>query len=517
MAEEPSRKRIAKNAVMLTLRLILSTAISLYTSRIVLEVLGESDFGIYGLVGGVVAVMSILNTSMAGATSRFITYEMGKGNTRNLRKIFATTFWIHAAIAGIVFLGAETIGLWFVNSKLNIPEESMYAANWVYQFSIISTMLSITQVPYTSCIMAHEKMGVYAYIELLNTVLRLVIVYFLVITPGDKLIIYGLLQMGVSLLLLEISRVYCIRKFTEARIGQRPDFKLARPMFAFTGWNLLITACVSGRHQGIAFITNIFFGVLLNTACFLASTVSGVVGGLFSNVTVAFRPQIVKQYAAGNIGLSQELVEHCFIFSSMVCGIAFIPIYLDIGFVLSVWLVKVPDYVGIFIILSVLAMFVDLFNHAISGLIQATGHIRTQSLCTGFIYLLQLPVIWVLFRIFHNPTISYIVSIVIMGIVVGFNLIVLKRLIPEMRMRAMTFRILRCSIAFALSTAIVVGVIRILGLREGWLSLFSSGILGCIAIVATYSLLVFDKSTRVVFRQKLRNICSYFIPGKSQS
>ena len=212
-----NNKRIAKNTIMLYIRMFISMLVGLYTSRVVLATLGVEDYGIYGVVGGVVGMMGFLNASMSGATSRFLTFELGRGDKERLAKTFSSALIVHIAIAIIVFILAETVGLWFLCNKLNIPEGRMEAAHWVYQFSILATMLSITQVPYNATIIAHEKMDVYAYMEILNVTLKLLIVYLLTIGDFDKLKLYAVLTFAVSLIIMMIYRIYCLRHFKESR------------------------------------------------------------------------------------------------------------------------------------------------------------------------------------------------------------------------------------------------------------------------------------------------------------
>ena len=259
-----NNKRIAKNTIMLYIRMFISMLVGLYTSRVVLATLGVEDYGIYGVVGGVVAMMGFLNASMSGATSRFLTFELGRGDKDRLAKTFSSALIVHIAIAIIVFILAETVGLWFLCNKLNIPEGRMEAAHWVYQFSILATMLSITQVPYNATIIAHEKMDVYAYMEILNVSLKLLIVYLLCIGNFDKLILYASLMLAVSILIMMVYRIYAIRQFPEAHFHWIWDKTYLRPLLSFSGWDLYGNACVIARQQGTNFLINIFYGVVFN-------------------------------------------------------------------------------------------------------------------------------------------------------------------------------------------------------------------------------------------------------------
>ena len=269
-----NNKRIAKNTIMLYIRMFISMVVGLYTSRVVLATLGVEDYGIYGVVGGVGAMMGFLNASMSGATSRFLTFELGRGDKDRLAKTFSSALIVHIAIAIIVFILAETVGLWFLCNKLNIPEGRMEAAHWVYQFSILATMLSITQVPYNATIIAHEKMDVYAYMEILNVTLKLLIVYLLTIGDFDKLKLYAVLTFAVSLIIMMIYRIYCLRHFKESRFHWVWDKTYLTPLLSFSGWNLYGNFGGIAGNQANNFVINSFFGVVMNAAASVAFTVS---------------------------------------------------------------------------------------------------------------------------------------------------------------------------------------------------------------------------------------------------
>ena len=241
-------------------------AVTLYTSRVVLQVLGVEDFGIYNVVGGIVAIFSFLNASMSGATTRFLMYDMGENNKDKLRITFNSALLIHIAIALLIILIAETVGLWFLKTQLVIPADRMNAAVWVYQFSILSTVVSVTQVPYNACIIAHEKMDVYAYVEILNVILKLLIVFLLVAGDFDKLIFYALLIFLVSTIIACIYRLYCVRHFDESKLLYQLHFENVKPMLSFSGWDLYGNMSTVARTQGINMLLNMFFGPLLNAA-----------------------------------------------------------------------------------------------------------------------------------------------------------------------------------------------------------------------------------------------------------
>ena len=301
MNQTSNNKRIAKNTMMLYIRMLLSVVVSLYTSRVVLEVLGVEDYGIYGVVGGVVAMFSFLNASMAGATSRFLTFEMGKGDAQRLRDTFSSALIIHIGIALVVFVLAETVGLWFLNNKLVIPEARMEAAHWVYQLSILGMAVSVTQVPYNAAIIAHERMEVYAYMELVNVLLKLGIVFLLKIDYFDRLVFYALLVLIVNVLVALTYRVYCVKHYEETQFSLTWDKGILKSMFGFSAWELLGHFGYTFRTQGVNVVLNMFFGVAINAVTNIATTVQNTMLAFSNNVLVAIKPQIIKRYALGKL------------------------------------------------------------------------------------------------------------------------------------------------------------------------------------------------------------------------
>ena len=288
-----NNKRIAKNTAFLYLRMFISMAVSLYTSRIVLQTLGVEDFGVYNVVGGVVAMFSFINATMSTATSRFLTFEIGKGNQQRLNDTFNASFWVHVIIAIIVVVLCETIGIWFITNKMVIPEGREFATQVVFQLSIIAAVISITQVPYNATIIAHEKMNIYAYIELVNVFLKLGIVYFLMISSFDKLILYAVMTLLVNACVMMFYRYYGKRKFKECKISRKLQWDIIKPMLNFSCWDLYGNLSVTARTQGVAMLLNVFFGPIMNAAEAISTQVQTAVIAFASNVNTAVRPQIV--------------------------------------------------------------------------------------------------------------------------------------------------------------------------------------------------------------------------------
>lgn len=433
MNDNTSNKRIAKNTLYLYLRMFISLALSLVTGRVVLQTLGVEDYGINAVVGGVIGMFGVIQVCMIGATSRFITYEMGRGDERRLKDTFSTTLTLHIIIALVLFVILETIGLWMVNYKLVIPEGRMFAANCIYQFSIVSLMFGVTQTPYSSAIVAHEKMDVYAYFDILNTVLKLVIIYLLLIGNMDKLILYGLLTFCVSTLIMVLNRVYCLRHFPETHYHFIWDKSLIKPIFAFSGWDILGNVAVMARGEGITILINLFFGTALNAAAGIANTVTGAVGGFSANIIMAIKPQIIKRYADGEYEAMVKLAHEGTVLSFILMTLLTIPLISEIHFVLNLWLGIVPDYACVFTNLVLLFSIIGCFASVVMDIVHATGRIKKTSLTNGTIYILVLPVTYVAYRLGAPAWIPFAYNAFALFIGTMCNIYYMTTYIPQLK------------------------------------------------------------------------------------
>lgn len=407
---ESNNKRVAKNTLFLYFRMILIMLVTLYTSRVVLAQLGIKDYGIYNVVGGVVTMFAFLNNCMTTSTQRFLTFELGKGNMRKLKDVFAASLNIHIGIGVAIVILAETIGLWFVNYKLVIPADRLAAANWVFQFAILTFLVNIIQVPYNAVLIAHEKMSVYAYISIVEAFLKLGIVYLLSISPFDKLIVYGILIFAVQLLIRCIYQVYCHRHYEESRFRLFWDKELYQQMSGFAGWNLFGSLAWMLRDQGLNIVLNLFFGPVINAARGVAAQVSSAVMNFISNFQVALNPQITKNYANGKIEEMEKLTYLGIKFSYIILFFLAFPLSLNINYVLHLWLVEVPDYTALFIILIMIDSLVgNLFGVPLMTSLSATGKIRNYQIVVSFIILLIVPVGYIALRLGGDaPSVFYI-------------------------------------------------------------------------------------------------------------
>lgn len=408
-------KRIAKNTLMLYGRMLFSMVVSLYTSRVVLNTLGVVDYGIYGVVGGFVAMFSLISSSLSSAVSRFLTFELGRGDQDRLAKAFSTSLLIHIVLAIVIFIVAETIGVWFVNNKMTIPADRMYAANWVFQASIVSFMFGLFSVPYNASIVSHEKMSAFAYIGILDTTLKLFIVLFVAYVPWhfDKLIVYSMLLVAVGICLQCIYIGYCRRRFDECRLRISFDKEFWKEISSFAGWNFI--GCTAGmlKDQGVNVLLNLFNGPVLNAARGIAVSVNGAVAGFAGNFMTALNPQITKSFAAGDHRYAHYLVERGSRFSFYILMFFAIPMLLEADYVLTIWLKQYPEHSLNFVRLVLILSMIDILSNTLITLQNATGNIRNYQLVVGSILLWNFPISFICLKFGLEPESTYIVAIAV--------------------------------------------------------------------------------------------------------
>lgn len=424
-----SNTRIAKNTLILYLRMIFILCVGLYTSRIVLNTLGVEDYGIYNVVGGFVAFFSFLNGAMATATQRFITYELAQGNEERQISTFSTSVIIHFTIALLIVIAAETVGLWFVCNKLVIPEERFLAAIWVYQFSISTMFVSIVSIPYNATIIAHEKMSAFAYISILDTVLKLVIVLLLTIVTFDKLVFYAALLFGISLLDRLIYGIYCKRHFAETRIKLIFDKKLFQEMTNIAGWSLFGNIAGVFYTQGLNVLLNMFFGPVVNSARAIAVTIQGVVTGFVSNFQMALNPQITKSYAVGDLHRMHSLIFASSKFSFFLLLFIALPIMIETRTILTLWLKIVPDHTVWFVRLMLCILLIDTLSNPLMISAQAVGRVKIYQSVVGGLLLLILPIAYVALRLGGNPETVFIVHMVVAVLALICRVIIVGRMV----------------------------------------------------------------------------------------
>ncbi len=403
-------KKITKNTLMLYFRMFFSMFVTLYTSRVILDVLGVEDFGIYNVVGGIVVLFGFLNNAMAASTQRFLTFELSTGNINSLQKVFGVSLSIHFFIAIIILILAETIGLWMLNTKLVIPPARIIAANWVYQFSVFSFIFTVLTIPYYASIISHEKMNIYAFFGIIEVVLKLIIV-FLLPFGNDKLIFYAFLIFIITILIRSFYILYCRRHFPESHVFFMWDKVLFKKMGSFANWNLLGVFAGIGYTQGVNILLNINFGPIINAARGIAFQVQSAVNSFVTNFQTALNPPIIRAYATNEKSMLYNLVFYSAKFSFFLLFIISLPIILNTEIVLGIWLKNIPDYAVIFTRLVLFDILVASLSGSMQILVQATGNIKKYQIIVSGILLLNLPVSFVVLRLGFLPQSTFIISI----------------------------------------------------------------------------------------------------------
>lgn len=409
MSRNADNQRIAKNTLLLYFRMLFTMAVSLYTSRVVLNALGVEDFGIYNVVGGIVVMLSFLNGAMAGATQRFLNIELGRKDEKQLKKVFSTSLIIHIGVSIVVLLLAETIGLWFLNTCMNISENRMHAANWVYQYSVAAFIVSVISVPYNATIIAHEKMSAFAYISILEAVLKLLIVYLLYISMWDKLIVYSSLLVCVAIIIRMIYGVYCSRCFVETRYQLVYDRGLIKNMTSFAGWGFFTNAAYMFNTQGINILINMFFGVGVNAACGITMQVEAALMKFVNDFTTALNPQITKSYATKDFDTMNKLVIRGAKFSYFLLFILSLPILVETDYILGLWLEEVPEHTVAFVRLAIIGTMIERLGYTGYTACMATGTIRRYVLWVTSVGCLVFPITWLTFKLCAPVETAYLV------------------------------------------------------------------------------------------------------------
>ena len=424
-----NNKRIAKNTLMLYFRMLFTMAVSLFTSRVVLNTLGVEDYGIYNVVGGVVSMFSIISGSLSAAISRFITVELAKGDADKLRKTFSASVTIQLLLSLIIVVLIESIGVWFLNAKMVIPAERMDAANWVLQFSIVTFVINLISVPYNATIIAHEKMSAFAYISILEVVCKLVIVYLLKISPIDRLVFYAILMCAVSVIIRLVYGYYCNRHFAECKFSFRFDKDLLKRMFSFAGWNFIGASSAVLRDQGGNIIINLFGGPAVNAARGIAMQVNQTIVGFSNNFMTALNPQITKSYASGEQDYMMKLIFRGARFSFYMLLFLSLPVLANTHYILSLWLGMVPDHSVLFVRLALIFAMSESISSPLVTAMLATGKIRNYQIVVGVLQMLNLPISYVLLRIGCIPETVMMVAIGLSQCCLAARLVMLRTMI----------------------------------------------------------------------------------------
>lgn len=424
-----NNKRIAKNTLLLYFRMLLMMFVTLFTSRVVLDKLGVTDYGIYNVVGGVVAMLGFLNSSMSNAVQRYLSFEIGKNNEAGVNRIFNVSLFAHVGIAVFVFVVMEIVGVWYLNTHMNIPAERMDAANWVLQCSIFTTLFTIVQVPYNAIIISKEQMGIYAYISILEVVLKLLVVYMLAIGNFDKLKLYSVLIMVVTIGIVMIYRFYCTRKYKEAKFKFIKDWNLLKQIVGFASWNMLGELAWVFTGQGVNIILNSFFGPVVNAARGLAEQVNGAVNRFVANFQTAVNPQLIKNYASDQLGEMKTLLFRSTRFSYYLLLALSLPIILKMDFILHLWLKEVPDYTTGFCQLVLVSSLVSTLSNLLAQVARAYGKIRNYQIIVSIFLFLNFPLSYIVLKFGGSPLSTMFINIGINAMLLFVRLRLTNRMI----------------------------------------------------------------------------------------
>lgn len=499
-----NNRLIAKNTLLLYIRMIFIMIVSLYTSRVVLNALGIEDFGIYNVVGGVVAMFSMLSGSLSAAITRFLTYELGKGNKDGLNKIFSASVSIQLGLTILIIILAETLGLWFLNNKMNIAINRIVAANWTYQFSILTFAINLISIPYNASIIAHERMSVFAYISILEGIGRLSIAFLILISPIDKLIFYSILMCVLALIVRLAYGVYCKRNFCECFYSFSFEKGILKRMFSFAGWNFIGATSAVLRDQGGNVIINLFCGPTVNAARGIAFQVNNAVSGFVTNFMTALNPQITKSYAAGDKGYMMTLIFQGARLSFYMLLLISIPVLVNTHYILMLWLKIVPNHTVLFVqLVLIFAMSESISNPLITAML-ATGKIRNYQIVVGGLQMINLPISYILLRIGLFPEIVIVVAIIISQCCLVARLVMLRGLIGLSVRKYVKNVYINVFIVTILSFIVPFGMVKWLG--HNFVGFISSCFISLICTSVIIYYIGCNKTEKQFVKNKIANI-----------
>ena len=406
--------------------MIVMMIISFYTSRVMLNALGVEDYGINNVVGGLVAMFSLISGSLSNSVSRFITYGLGKGDFTELKKIFATSINIHIILAIIVVIAIETIGVWFLNNRMVIPADRLYAANWVLQCSVVTFAIGLLSVPYNAAIISHEKMSAFAYMTIFDAVAKLAITFGIKYYDGDKLILFAILNIIPIVISQIIYWQYCKHNFEECTYEFKWDKKITKEIGGFATWNFIGSTAAIMKNQGVNIVINLFTGPTVNAARGIAMQVNDIISRFIQNFTTAINPQIIKDYAAGNLERMHKLIFTGTRFSYFLFMFLSIPIFFEIESILYVWLGQVPEHTVLFSRLVLTLTLCEIISQMLITAQNATGNIRNYQIVVGGILLMNFPVSYLLLYLGFAPESTLVVAIIISQICLATRLYFLR-------------------------------------------------------------------------------------------
>lgn len=499
-----SNNRIAKNTILLYIRMIAIMFVSIFTSRIILEALGVEEYGIYNVVGGFIGMFALFRAGFVTTTQRFITYDLGRGNIKELNSTYNTCTIIFIGVSLIILLLAESLGIWFLHNKLVIPPEKMDAAFWVFQFSLLSLIVGLLSVTQNALIIAHEKMGAFAYISIYEVFAKLLIAYTIFKTPFDRLIFYAAMICIVDVSIRLIYSIYCSKNFNEIKFTLEFNKEKFQRIFAFTGWSILGGIGVIVKNHGVNIVLNLFFGPIINAARALAMQVQGAVQGFVTNFQMALSPQIVKTYSAGENSVTYELVYRGSKFSYCLLFVFALPLMLETDIVLGIWLKEVPDHTALFVRMMFIIALVETLTNPIVRTTEASGKVMIDQIIAGGADISTVALCYLILQIYDNPVVVYLIMFVESTLLLFVRLIIANRnagLPIYTFIREVVIKVLLLSIFSAVPMIILCHYMDDCFIRF-------------LVVVPTSAILVICSSWLVIFSMKERNFISDKIKTK---
>lgn len=420
-----NNKRIAKNTLFMYGRLLFSLLINLYASRLILDALGVEDYGIHNIIAGIVTMLSFLTTTMSSTTQRFLTFEMPKNDSEALRKVFSTSINIHFLIAGFTLVIGETIGLWFLNHEMSIPYNRLYAANWIFQLTLVSTVISICSTPYNASVVAHERMDIFAYISILEIILKFIAVVLLFIIDGDRLILYSLFLLFTVLIIRLTYGIYCRNNFPETKYKFLLDRELSKKILSFASWNFFEVVSFIGSTQGLNLLLNVFFGPVYNAAYGISQQVQNALSSLYGSFQRSVAPQITKSYAIGDFRYMKKLTLASSKYSFLLIFLIAFPVYLEVDTVLNLWLSNFPTITREFVRFALGIELVIVLLQPLLTAISATGDIKKFHIISNSFLILVLPAAYLALRLGAPPESVFFIRLLLLLIVLFVRVIIL--------------------------------------------------------------------------------------------
>lgn len=498
-----NNKRIAQNTLFLYFRMFLVMGMNLYASRIILKALGIEDFGLYNVVGGIVTMFSFINGALSAATSRYLTFELGKNDIKLLNKIFNTALLSHCFIGIIIVFLAETIGLWFFYQKMIIPEDRLYAAMWVYQISILTSVFSITQVPYTATIIAHENMKIYAYVSIVEVSLKLIVVFIIANLSYDRLISYALLLCLVQIILMLYYRNYCSKHYKECTIKLNRDKQLYKEMFSYGSFDMIGNLSVLAQGQGLNILLNLFFGPTVNAARGIAYQLQGAITQFSNNFMTAVKPQIIKSYAIGDIKGMIKLMEGSSLLSFYLMLIIALPLWFESDFVLKLWLGEYPLHTTTFLKLTIILCLIQSLKTPRTAVFHATGKIKLTNIIIGSILCSALPIAYCLLKLGFPPESVFWAANITMIISELVSTFILKKYVQFSAKKYFINVHARCSLV-TIITGLILYLIFDKFIEQSFTRLIITCINSTIITIIVCFMIGLDKQTKTIIIQIIK-------------